>query len=648
METGAGSATGTAAATSAREEAFASSGPSGATLLEDPAALYLGRKTRFEAELERLRGRSRLLSNLRGLSFGVAVVSAIAAVAGGDPSICVPLAAVAGVAFIALLVVHSRVIAAEDLADRRVDVNRAALARLAREFQLLPDTGEGLAPPEHPYAADIDVFGQNSLFQRVSVARTRFGRERLAELLLSPASLDEARRRQRAVRTLAADLDLRQDFEAHALGVSGGDQAGRDAKRRVRTAPNPEPLLRWAESEPALIFDPVTVWGARLLPPVTLAAVIGNLMYGTPGWYIAVCLALQGFIMIRGGRDTQRVFTAVSATEGAFLQYGTLLGIIERLSYDEPLLAGLRDRLRTTGGMPSVAMKRFQSLVGWFDLRHNGLVHPFANLFLLWDIHCTVALERWQQRTGKSLRDWFDVIGWFEALSSLAAFAGDEPGLSYPELSDGPAVFEATELSHPLLNPSRRVANDVRLRAPGTALLITGSNMSGKSTLLRAMGTAAVLALAGAPVTARRLKISKLQPFTSIRVADSLERGISHFYAEITRLKAVVDAAHRADPVLFLLDEILHGTNSRERQIGARWVLTTLLRQGALGALSTHDEELCKLPGELMDHVELVHLRENVVSGKMTFDYRVYPGPVTSGNALRLMQIVGLDVPISS
>jgi DNA mismatch repair ATPase MutS len=261
-------------------------------------------------------------------------------------------------------------------------------------------------------------------------------------------------------------------------------------------------------------------------------------------------------------------------------------------------------------------------------------------------VHCAIGLERWQRSVGKNLRFWFEAIGWFEALSSLASYAADEPGISYPEFVTGEARYEARGLSHALLDPKTRVANDVVLAQAGRALLITGSNMSGKSTLLRAMGVSTVLALAGAPVPADKLTLSRLLVCTSIRIADSLEQGVSHFYAEISKLKMVVDAASHGEPVLFLLDEILHGTNSRERQIGARWVLRELLEKGALGAISTHDQELCRLSPELMDRVELVHLRENVADGRMTFDYRVYPGPVTSGNALRLMRIVGLDVPL--
>jgi len=602
---------------------------------------YAERAQTWESEAARQAARSRLVSNLRGLSFAVATISLVALLAGGPASLCVPLALVGLGAFVGLVVMHARVLDAQDLAERWVDVNRAALARSSHDFASVPDTGEGLAPPDHPYALDLDLFGRASLFQRLNVARTRVGRERLAELLLEPASAEEVRVRQRTVRALAADLDLRQRFEAHALGVTGA----KPGTTRVRSAPNPELLFKWAESEPALIHDAVSVWCSRILPPFTLASLVGYFAFGTTGIAPLVGLAAQAIVLVRTARETSLTFSAVSASEGAFLRYGTLLELIETLDTTDPLLAGLRERLRTSQGMPSATMQRFRTLVGWFDLRHNGLVHPFANLLLLWDIHCTLALERWQLRAGKRLREWFDVIGWFEALSSLASFAGDEPGATFPELVTETS-FHAEGLAHPLLDPQKRVANDVVLPTEGSALLVTGSNMSGKSTLLRAIGISTVLALAGAPVVARRLRLSQLSVQTSILVADSLERGVSHFFAEITKLKRVVDASARGQPVLFLLDEILHGTNSRERQIGARWVLAELLRRGALGAVSTHDEELCRLPPELMAHVRLVHLRESVTDGKMSFDYKVYPGPVTSGNALRLMRSVGLDVPV--
>jgi DNA mismatch repair ATPase MutS len=342
---------------------------------------------------------------------------------------------------------------------------------------------------------------------------------------------------------------------------------------------------------------------------------------------------------------TGRVFAAVSMTEGAFLRYGGLLELLEKLPLDTALFASLRRSLLGGNDSPSAAMQEFSRKVGWFDLRHNGLIHPIANVLLLWDVHCVLALESWQRRSGKAARGWFKAIGEFEALSSLSGLAHDEPGFSFPELLDRPE-FTAEGLGHPLIDGPGRVTNDVSLPEGGTTLLVTGSNMSGKSTLLRAMGLAAVMAYAGGPVSAARLRLGRFQICTSIRISDSLERGVSHFYAEINKLKAVVDKSLNGLPVFFLLDEILHGTNSRERQIGARWIMSELIRNGALGAVSTHDMGLCELSPELMKRVTLVHFRESVADGKMTFDYKLRPGPVSAGNALRLMNLVGLAVPV--
>ena len=636
---------------------------------DDKSSLYATRAQRFEAEVEAQFARSRLFSNLRGLMFGVAVIAALFAAFGSERVVAAAFALPAAIAFAVLVVWHSRILAAEDEARRWAQVNRDAQARCAGRWRQLLEDGERFEKISHPYAADLDLFGQGSLFQRVCVAHTRFGQEALARLLTEPASVKEIRLRQNAVSVLAPELEARQRLEALALAVvetaasrtdnsenstsstapaaANAGESGDSRKRVARPrAPDPEALLRWAESEPRLERDALLVWGARLLPPLTLAAIAGATLFGLHPLIWVAPLLLQIALAVRASAETTRVFTAVSATEGAFLRYGAMLELLENLALSSTLLESLRDRLLAAEVRPSLLMKDFRSKVGWFDLRHNGLVHPFANALLLWDIHCVLALERWQRRCGKVVRGWFAALGELEALSSLAGFAHDEKNVCFPEVVDGAAVFDAAALGHPLIDASHRVTNDVSLPQPGRALLVTGSNMSGKSTLLRAMGLAAVMAFAGAPVCAARLKIARSTLRTSVRVSDSLEHGVSHFYAEINKLKAVVDAAQKDEPVLFLLDEILHGTNSRERQIGARWVLGELLQRGAIGAVSTHDMELCRLPDSLMPSVTMVHFRESVENGKMSFDYKLRPGPVTAGNALRLMQIIGLDVPL--
>jgi hypothetical protein len=605
---------------------------------------------RFERAAAALGRRSRLLSNLRGVSFGAAVVALVAGTLGGHPG-ALPVAPAAGLVFLALIAWHSRVIAAEDHALRLARVNVDARARVSGTWQKLPEDGARFALAAHPYAADLDLFGPGSLYQRLNVAHTHFGQEALARFLTEPADPQAIGKRQEAARGLAQKLEERQQLEALAIAVveptPGALGDGRPvANRRVAAPPDPEPLLRWAEGEPWLSRRHLLIVAARVLPLLTLGSLAGAALLGWPAaaWTVPFIAGLVAAAAVR--KEADRVFGAVSSTEGAFLRYGPMFQLIERLDPSSVLLGDLQRGLLASAVPPSVAMQRFERIVGWFDLRHNGLIHPFANAFLLWDAHCLLRLEAWQRGAGRNAREWFRVLGEVEALSAIAGLAFDEPGFTWPEVVPGPACFDAQGLGHPLLPRTARVANDVALTRAGHALLITGSNMSGKSTLLRSMGVAAVLALAGAPVCAARLRLSPLLVRTSIRISDSLASGVSHFYAEIARLKAVLDAASGAVPLLFLLDEILHGTNSNERQIGARWVLAELLRRGAIGVVSTHDAGLCQLPSELMARVEQCHFRESVADGKMTFDYALRPGPVSGGNALRLMRLVGLPVPL--
>jgi DNA mismatch repair ATPase MutS len=282
--------------------------------------------------------------------------------------------------------------------------------------------------------------------------------------------------------------------------------------------------------------------------------------------------------------------------------------------------------------------------VSILDARQNGAFRALIAPGLLWDLHGVVAIERWQRRAGKAARGWLDTLAELEALTSMATLAFEHPDFAFPEFDDNELHFDARGLGHPLISNEKRVVNDVSLPGPGTVLLVTGSNMSGKSTLLRSVGVAAVMALAGAPVCAVSLRMSSCVVRTSMRVSDSLKDGISRFYAELIKIKTVTTTAESGLPVLFLLDEILHGTNSRERHIGARSIIRTLIERGATGAVSTHDLALASLAESHPDHVCLVHLQEDVVNAQMVFDYRLRQGVVKSGNALRWMRHVGLAV----
>jgi energy-coupling factor transporter ATP-binding protein EcfA2 len=610
-----------------------------------PEHRYSERAAQFAQQADELGRRVASIANLRGISFAGALVLALVA-ALGQGNTWAALATVLCVAlFVGSVVWHGRAIAAWETALRWWYVNEHGRLRVGGEWRSLPDRGEGLVLANHPYAHDLDLFGASSLFQRINVAHTRFGQQLLANWLSEPTHVEAAQRRQRIAQKLAPDVQLRQELEARTLSLSLPRIWTRSDVKPI-AAPDPEPLLSWAETAQLPQFSNVRVALLRGLTVLTLVCVLAANIWPLPKlvWFVPLCLQLV--IAFRFRDVVAHAHHSVSLGQGVFAQYGPTLQLLERCLETTPELGHLRERL-VGQGQPQTAMTEFARWVGWLELRSNPLMHPIANGLLLWDVHCLIALGRWQRQWGGKVRGWFEAVGELEALCSLAGIAFDNPGYAWPELDDGPPHFEVKDLGHPLIEASARVGNSVSLSQPGTAMLITGSNMSGKSTLLRAMGLAQVMALAGAPVCASAFRGTSLTVRSSLRISDSLEQGVSHFYAELGKLKAAVETA-RTSPVLFLLDEILHGTNSVERQIGARWVLGELLQTGSIGAVSTHDTGLCQLSGTLMQRVSQVHLRETVDAERMTFDYLLRPGPVQGGNALRLMRTLGLEVPLDS
>lgn len=593
-----------------------------------------------EAEIHERLGQR--IGNFRGLSF-VGVLGGFGAALAGQGPVATAVGAVSTLLFLSLVAKHDRVLSAEQQARRRSFVAERSERRIGGTWRSLPDDGSDLATRGHAYADDLDLFGPGSLYQRISVAHTRYGRARLAEFLAEPAEPSEARERQQATLELSSKLELRQAFEAEAMALA---ERGTKAERQSG-GPDPARLIAWAEKGPEIPGGVLTTLLSFLLPIATMTGIVLHTIErtGPLAWVVPLVLSLGLLSFTRAA--TGEAFGAASTTQGAFLRYGELLLLLERY---QPESAWLRERLGVLGsGRASRAMRSFSRRVAWFDLRHNGMLYPFVNAILLWDIHCTRALIGWRRSLSGELPEWFRVLGEFEAISSLAALHHDEPGSTFPTL-DAEAL-EAEALGHPLVAAKSRVENDVTPFGPGQGLLVTGSNMSGKSTFLRTLGLGVVLAYAGGPVTAKRASFPRCRLGTSIRISDSLARGVSHFYAEVEKLAAVVSATSSDVPVFFLLDEVLHGTNSRERQIGARWVFAELLSHRAFGVITTHDMELCQLEEPLMSRVRQHHFSEQVEGdagggGTMTFDYRLRSGPVTSGNALRLMRHVGLEVPL--
>ncbi len=544
-------------------------------------------------------------------------------------------------AFVVLVLVHASIFEEKERAIAAKRFYERGIARLAGKWHDAPADGARFKEADHPYADDLDLFGRSSLFQLLDVTESRLGEEHLAGLLTGKrhgAYPTDALARQAAARDLAPRLDFRESLSAHGA-VIGANR------------PDPQPFLTWAEGavpfegtreKPALPSSAL-VGASYVLPALTIALFLLAPILKFPRAVALGPLLVQLGVLRAVGERVARIAAAVSSQERSVVRYVAMLREVEGAPFEAPLLVALKARLAASGAAATTEMRALARIVGFLDARNNEVFRFFLGPIVMWDVHCIVALERWRLRAGGAARAWFDVLAEMEALSSLATFTFERPQYVFPEL--GPeARYEADALAHPLIREEKRISNDVRLTGPGTCMVITGSNMSGKSTLLRAMGVNGVLALAGAPVCATRFLFGPATIVTSMRVKDSLEHGVSHFYAEVEKLKRVLDLARGDTKVLFLLDEILHGTNSRERLIGARAVVRELLRCGALGGVSTHDLGIGDLEAALPTQVKNVHFEEQVEGDRMTFDYKLRTGIVTSSNALRLMRMVGIDV----
>jgi ABC-type multidrug transport system fused ATPase/permease subunit len=611
--------------------------PVAASGVASVAARYDDRAAAHERRRDALATRARHLSWARLATFAALVVALSQAATGPRPAAPLALAAASLVAFVALVVRHGRAQEAARWAEALRQANEGAARRVRREWRALPVPRLTTPPPSHPYADDLNVVGRASLLQLVDAVSAYPGRDTLAGWLLAPAAAGAVRERQAAVAELAPMVELREALSARALLV--GEVRARDVER----------FLGWAEGEPWLSRRPWLAWLARLLPVATVALLALQAQGWVPGqlWLLPLVGGLA--LATLYGRSVQRTLDESAASATGLRQHAALFATARRPAYASPRLVELRGELAGRLGSDR-ALERLERIMRFAELRYSATAHALVNAVTLWDLHVVAALEAWQRRAGRHARRWFAALGEVEALAALAGLRHDNPDWAFPEIVEGRApLVEADALGHPLIADDTRVPNDVTIGPPGTFLMVTGSNMSGKSTLLRAVGANVVLALAGAPVCARRMRLPSVALYTSMRVQDALDEGVSLFMAELRRLKLVVDAARAARasgtvPVLYLLDEILHGTNTAERQVAARRIIGHLIDEGAIGAVSTHDLTLGE--GELAARARAVHFSERFVAGDggpvMTFDYRLRPGVATSVNALKLVELMGL------
>jgi MutS-like protein len=589
-----------------------------------PHAEYERRLARWRALIAELDRTHLLLSNTRLVIAGAGAVLLWLAFVRARISPWWPV--LDGALFAVVAIVHVRLLQRADRARRAAAVYERGLDRLANRWAGTGRDGARFLDG-HPYARDLDLFGAGSLFERLNTTRTEAGETTLADFLRAGAGADEVRARQAAVRELRPMLDFREDVAVLAAESPVG-----------RTGA----LARWAAS-PSANFAPVLrfAFGAAAVFTCVLAILVYFERVGS-GWLIG-WIAFETSMASIWRKPIHHVLHAIETPERDLGLLSALLARVEREAFTSPRLAALRASLGSGQAAPSRSIARLRSLVSWSDSTHNLLFGPIAFALLI-KPQIAVAIDRWHRTFGPPIAEWLRVVGEVEALSALASYAYERPRDPFPGIADQGCVFDAENLGHPLIPDASSVRNDVRLGSDGPrAIVVSGSNMSGKSTLLRTVGANVVLALAGAPVVADRLRLSPLVIGATLRIDDSLQEGHSRFYTEILRIRDIVAATNGPVSLMFLLDEILHGTNSHDRRIGAEAIVRTLVRRGAIGLVTTHDLALTELPATL-EGVINAHFEDRLENGRMVFDYRMRAGVVERSNALALMRAIGLDV----
>ncbi|MBX0327487.1 hypothetical protein K2Z83_07320 [Oscillochloris sp. ZM17-4] len=605
---------------------------------ERPDHVYAARAARFAASRNRYALRWGRIANLRLVAF----VAALAAAGAGwwrDAPWLIWLGAAGGVAFLALVAYHRYL---GDLRRRYTilhDLSADGLLRLRRDWAALPLRRP--PPPATPDATafDLDLLGQASLQHLLSTPQTHVGQATLQGWLLRPAAPAVIRARQEAVAELATAIDLRDEIALLCRLAAEGQPAY-------------ERFTAWAAGPPSPLGRPA-IRALTIGSPALLVLAAAAQAAGLTPWPLWLAfLGLNIILTIALGAYTLEPLAQLYDRHDLLAAYSRLLGLAADAPAAAPELRRIQAEL-AAGGLRADAQLRRLSAIATLAEYSRSILYPLLQFGLLWSFQVIALAEGWRRISGPRLGPWLAAVGDLEALAALAALRHDNPGWAFPTLVEGgPPTIIARGLGHPLLPPERCVTNDVQIGPPGRFLLITGSNMSGKSTFLRAVGMNVALAQAGGPVCAAELRLPPITLATSMRVQDSLAQGVSYFMAELRRLREIVDAAEAAHAaggpvVCYLLDEILHGTNSAERQIAARRVIRHLVSLGAIGAVSTHDLALAD-DGSIAASADLAHFREQIAEdaggATMRFDYTLRPGIAATTNALRLMELVGLPV----
>lgn len=527
-----------------------------------------------------------------------------------------------------LLKYHQRIDYKKKIAFFLSKINEGEISRINGNLHAF-DSGERFIKEDHPYAIDLDVFGKNSLFQLLSRCTTESAKSLLSIWLNNVAAKTEILARQEAVQELATLLEWRQEFQA-------GGMFYEDKESTINT------LLSWLSIPPYFESKKAYKIAAYVLPVLATVAIAfyfsGYVHYLVPLIVLIVNIFVMRKAIPLASSTQEQTYESIKSLKA----YERMIGKIETQNFNSAKLSTLQNLFTHEHFSAREEIKKLGNILDWLNSRNNAFYFIFNIVFLI-DIHLLLKAEKWKMRTKVDVSQWFDAISEIEVLNSLAGFSYANPTYTFPILNDHSHYYEAKDIGHPLLKSHIRITNDFHFSDKGNIIVLTGSNMSGKSTFLRTLGTNAVLALMGSSVCATYFQIGHFEIFTSMRTVDSLEESVSSFYAELRRLKQLLNIINDERPVFFMLDEILKGTNSHDRHKGAAALIKQLSKKNAFGIVSTHDLELGDLAQE-SQKVTNYNFTSTIVGDEIIFDYKLHSGICQSFNASQLMQNMGIEI----
>ena len=509
-------------------------------------------------------------------------------------------------------------------------INDDEVKALENNYYHFEDGNEHI-PKEHFYANDLDIFGHASLFQFINRTRSEMGSSTLADWLSNPANSKTILERQAAVKELAAQPVWRQELQA--LGAA--EKIKKTTQQR---------LENWFKENNQFISKRFWLWLSWLLPAIIVTVIILNITDVLSNYIRNYCLLASALFAFYISKKVTPLHQQVSKMTDELEVLTASIKLIEQADFKSAFLQELQNKFKGQHDKASAILNRLKKILERLDLRFNFVVFIPLDILLQWDLHQVIALEKWKTQNHTYVIQWFKALGEFEAINSLSTLSFNHPGWCFPLLNEEHFFIDGKEIGHPLIQASTCVTNPIKIEHAGELMLVTGSNMAGKSTYLRSIGVNAVLAMAGAPVCASYFSLSPVQIISSMRIADNLEESTSTFYAELKKLKTIIDKVNNKEKVFILLDEILRGTNSLDRHTGSAALIKQLIKHNAACMIATHDVELAKMKEQYPAHILNYHFDVQVSNDELYFDYRLKKGICTSLNASILMKKIGIEL----